>query len=71
MPDARPLDGIGDEAFLDVPAPNNFTVHFLDGTVYGTISYVEADPGSPGGPAGMTDAQAIDLLRTFHGRATG
>ncbi len=68
-PDAQALDGIGDQAFLDAVAPNNLTVHFLDGQVYGTISYVEANPDSQDGPAGMTDAQAIDVLTTFHNRA--
>jgi len=67
-PDAQPLDGIGAQAFLDKTAPNNLTVHFLEGKTYGQISYVEANPDSPGGAAGLTDAQAINLLTTFHDR---
>ncbi len=65
-PDAEPVDGIGDQAFLEAVTPNNLSVHFLDDGVYGTISYTEAGSDSP---AGLTDAQAIDLLEAFHDRA--
>ena len=68
-PDARLLDGIGDQALLDVTAPNILGGHFLDGLVYGTINYSEADPDRTGGPEGISEAQAIDLLTTFHERA--
>lgn len=69
-PDAQPLDGIGDQALLSLDAPDSFGGHFLDGLVYGTINYSEGGPGTPGGPEGVTEAEAIDLLTKFHDRAT-
>ncbi len=66
--DARDVDGIGDRAFIahTIGADSGF----VDGSVAGFLGYAAIDFADTGVGDDVTDDVVIELLRTFHDRAT-